>query len=209
MSSSSSLSRASAFSPLSTCSLSCTPTSTMSKPPRIKPSAHPHNEDFCSTPTHNPLTGHEPNQLDNADYSEASAVIFQDESSDIDAEPSYSCDAEFDDETGNSAIFTTVHSGARGTSEPETNLSLSSRKFVASSVPFSHTQVQGDPYCLPCFCVRRATHADFQKRKSRRDSENEQNRILLERQKEQILAEVRSETQKHFKPSLIKEVSRN
>ena len=36
-----------------------------------------------------------------------------------------------------------------------------------------------------------------QKRKSRRDSEYEQNKILLKRQKEQILAEVRSEIQKH------------
>ena len=35
-----------------------------------------------------------------------------------------------------SAIFTTAHSGARRTSEPETNLSLSWRMFVASSVLF-------------------------------------------------------------------------
>ena len=36
-----------------------------------------------------------------------------------------------------------------------------------------------------------------QKRKSSRDLENEQIKILLERQKEQVLAEVRSEIQKH------------
>ena len=36
-----------------------------------------------------------------------------------------------------------------------------------------------------------------QTRKSSRDLENKQIRILLERQKEQILAEVRSEIQKH------------
>ena len=36
-----------------------------------------------------------------------------------------------------------------------------------------------------------------QERKSSRDSENERIRILFERQKEQILAEVRSEIQKH------------
>ena len=46
----------------------------------------------------NPLTGYEPNQLDNFDYSEASAAIFQDESVDIDTELLYSCDAEVDDE---------------------------------------------------------------------------------------------------------------
>ena len=47
---------------------------------------------------HNPLTGYEPNLLDNFDYSETSAAIFQDESVDIDTELSYSGDAELDDE---------------------------------------------------------------------------------------------------------------
>ena len=36
--------------------------------------------------------------LDNFDYSETSAMIFQDGSSDMDTESSYSCDAELDDE---------------------------------------------------------------------------------------------------------------
>ena len=42
--------------------------------------------------------GYEPKLLDNFDYSETSAMIFQDESGDIDTGPSYSCDAELDDE---------------------------------------------------------------------------------------------------------------
>ena len=41
---------------LSICSLSCTSTSTMSNPPRIKPSAHPHNEEYSPVAMHNPLT---------------------------------------------------------------------------------------------------------------------------------------------------------
>ena len=45
-----------------------------------------------------PLIGYEPKQLDDFDHSETSAMIFQDESGDIDTEPSYSCDAELDDE---------------------------------------------------------------------------------------------------------------
>ena len=74
----------------------------------------------------NPLTGYEPKQLANFDYSETYTAIFQNESVDIDTEPSYSFDAELDDEIiGKSAIFTSVHSGARRTSEPETKLSLS------------------------------------------------------------------------------------
>ena len=47
---------------------------------------------------HNPLTGYEPNHVDNFDYSETSAAIFQDESVDIDTEPSFTFDAELDDE---------------------------------------------------------------------------------------------------------------
>ena len=46
----------------------------------------------------NPLTGYEPKLLDDFDHSETSAMIFQDESGDIDTEPSYSCNAELDDE---------------------------------------------------------------------------------------------------------------
>ena len=45
---------------------------------------------------HNPFTGYEPDLLDNFDYSETSAAISQDESGDIDTEPSYSCDAELE-----------------------------------------------------------------------------------------------------------------
>ena len=48
---------------------------------------------------YNPLTGYKPKLLDDFDHSETSAMIFQDESGDIDTEPSYSCDAELDDET--------------------------------------------------------------------------------------------------------------
>ena len=57
---------------------------------------------------YNPLTGYEPNQLDNFDYSETSAAIFQDESVDKDTEPSYSCDAELDDAPLSSPLFTQV-----------------------------------------------------------------------------------------------------
>ena len=70
----------------------------MSRTLSIKPKARPPNEEYCPVAIHNPLTGYEPNQLDNFHYSEASAAIFQDESVDIDTGPSYSCDAELDDE---------------------------------------------------------------------------------------------------------------
>ena len=53
---------------------------------------------------YHPLTGYEPNVLDDFHYSETSAMIFQDESGDIDTEPSYLCDAELDDETIGKAL---------------------------------------------------------------------------------------------------------
>ena len=52
----------------------------------------------------NPLTGYEPNQLDNSDYLETFAAIFQNESVDKDTEPSYSFDAELDDEVNGKAL---------------------------------------------------------------------------------------------------------
>ena len=62
-----------------------------SRPPSTKPNAHPQNEEYCPVPIHNPLTSYEPNQLDNQldnfDYSETFAVIFQKESVDTDTEP--------------------------------------------------------------------------------------------------------------------------
>ena len=87
-------------------------------------------------------------------------MIFQDESGDMGTEPSYSCDAELDDETIGKA--------------------LSSPLFVQER--------DGDPY---------ANLVRTKKRKSSREMENERIRILFERKKEQILAEVRSEIQKH------------
>ena len=80
----------------------------MSNPPRIKPSAHPHNEKYCPTAMHNPLTGYEPELIDNFDYSETSVMIFQVESGDIDTEPSYSCDAELDDEVIGKVLSSTL-----------------------------------------------------------------------------------------------------
>ena len=43
-------------------------------------------------------TGYERNVIDNFDFSETYTAIFQNESVDIDTEPSYSFDAELDDE---------------------------------------------------------------------------------------------------------------
>ena len=90
-----------------------------------------------------------------------------------------------------SAIFRTVHSGARRICEPETNLSLSWRKFVTSSVLFSHEQVRGDPCTNQVqICLKNGNQVATWKTSKSGFS-------LKEKKKEQILAEVRSEIQKH------------
>ena len=72
-----------------------------------------------------PLTSCGPKQLDNFDFSETYTAIFQNESVDIDTEPSHSFDAELDDELIRKALSSPLLLRARRTGEPETNLSLS------------------------------------------------------------------------------------
>ena len=108
------------------CSLSCTSTSTMSNPSRIKTTALTHKEEYCTVTIRNLLTGYESKHLNNFDYSEISARIFQDESDDTDTEPSYSFDAELDDETIGKALSSPLLiQERRRTSKRETSLSLS------------------------------------------------------------------------------------
>ena len=137
---------------------------------------------------HNPLTGYEPNQLDNFDYSEASAAVFQDESVDMDTEVSYSCDAELDDGLVGKALSSPLFIRKR---EEPANLRQTCHSHEESLLParsfFTHTRTARPVY----------EPSSSQKRKSGGDSENERIRILLERQKEQFFAQVRSEIQKH------------
>ena len=132
---------------------------------------------------HNPLTGYEPKQLDNSDNSETFAVIFQNESVDIDTEPSYSCDAELDDELIGKALSSPLFIQER---EEPANLRQTCHSHEESLLPaqsfFTRTSTVRPVY---------EPSSDLsQKRKSSRDLENERIRILLERQKEQILAGV-------------------
>ena len=135
-----------------------------------------------------PLTGYEPNVLDDFHYSETSAMIFQDESGDIDTEHSYSCDAELDDEIIEKRYVHHCSFTSEKNQRTGDKLVTLMKKVCCQLSPFSHTQVRGGPVYELSSC---------QKRKSSREMENERIRILIERQKKQILAEVRSEIQKH------------
>ena len=128
----------------STCSLSGTPSS-MSSPPRVKTTALTQNEEYCSMAIYSPLTGYEPKLIDNFDYSETSAIIFQNDPGDIDTDPSYSCDAELDDETNGKAQSSPLFVQERG--EPANQrqaFSFSWRKFVAKSVLVSLSCTNGE-----------------------------------------------------------------
>ena len=136
---------------------------------------------------YNPLRGYEPKLLDNFDYSETSAMIFQDESGDIDTEPLYSCDAELDDEIIGKALSSPLFIQER--QEPANwrkAFHSHDESLMAAQFFFAHTSTVRPVYEL----------GSCQKRKSSRDMENERIRIPFERQKEQIFAEVRTEMQK-------------
>ena len=147
----------------STCTLTCTPSS-MWRATRETPAAPPPTEESCPLAGYTPHTCYEPQLLDDFHYSKTSAMIFQDESGDIDTEPSYSCDVELDDEILSSPLFIQEW-------EEPANLRQTCQSHEQSLLPAQ--------------------------RKSSREMENERIRILLERQKEQILADVRTEIQKH------------
>ena len=124
----------------------------------------------------NPLTGYEPKQLDNFDYSETFSAIFQNESVDIDTEPSYSCGAELYDELIRKAPSSPLFTQER---EEPTNLRQTYHYHEESLLPaqsfVTRTSTERPVY--------EPTSDLSQKRKSSRDSENERIRILIESQK--------------------------
>ena len=132
---------------------------------------------------YNPLTGYEPNQLDNSDYSETYAVIFQDESVDMDTEPSYSCDAELDDELIGKALSSPLFIQER---EEPANLRQTYHSLEESLLP-AQSFITRTSTARP---VYEPSSVLSQKRKTSLDLGNEQIRILLKRQKEQVLAGV-------------------
>ena len=115
-------------------------------------------------------------------------MIFQDESGDMGAGPSYSCDAELDDETVGRALSSPLFIQER---EEPSNRRQAYHSHEESLLPalslFAHTSTER-PAC---------ELSSHQKPKSSREMEKERIRILSERQKEQILAEVRTEIHKH------------
>ena len=170
-------------------SLSSSSTSQVTLPIN-KHCADQQNEEYGSVAKTTSSTGFEPNVIDNFDDSETYTVIFQNESVDIDTKPSYSFDAKLDDELIRKALSSPLFTQER---EEPANLRQTYHSHDESLLPaqsfFTRTSTVKSVY--------EPSSNLSPKRKSSRDLENEQIRILLERQEEQILAQVRSEIQKH------------
>ena len=118
-----------------------------------------------------PPTGYEPKLLDDFHYSETTEMIFQEESGDIDTEPSYLCDAELDDETIGKALSLPLFIQERGESADRREAYHSYEESLLQAQSFfTHTRTERPVHELSS-C----------RQKPSRDMEDETIRILLER----------------------------
>ena len=115
-------------------------------------------------------------------------MIFQGESGDMDTEPPYLCDAERDDETIGKALSSPLFIQEREEPADRRQAYHSHEESLLSAQSFfAHARTGRFVHEL----------SSCQRRKSSPEVENERIRFLLERQKKQILSEVRTEIQKH------------
>ena len=151
---------------------------------------------------YNPLTGYEPKLLDNFDYSETSAVIFQDDSGDLDTEPSYSCDAELDDEIIGKALSSPLFIQER---EEPANLRQAYHSHEESLLPaqsfFAHTSSGRPENELSSSQKNENQVATWKTKESGFSFKDKKSKFSLK-------LELRSRST-NFKPILIREVSRN
>ena len=137
-----------------------------------------------------PLTGYEPNFFDDFHYPETTDIFLQEQSSDT--KPSYSHDAELCDDTIGRALSSPLF--IREREEPadrrQAYHSFEESLLPSHSLSVCHVSTERPVHEL-------SSLSSCSREKPSRDSENEQIRILLERQEEQILADCRAEIQKH------------
>ena len=124
--------------------------------------------------------------------SETSAMIFQEESGDIDTEPSYSCDAELDDEIIGKALSSPLFTQEREEPANRRQAYHSHEEILLPAHSFSvcHSRTVKPVHEL-------SSLSSCNSEKPSREMENETIRILVERQKEQLLVDFRVEIQKH------------
>ena len=151
----------------------------------------PADEELGTMAENNPLTGYEPNFIDNYRISETTEIFIHESSSD--SRPSKLHDSEISDctigRTLSSRLFTQEREDPA--SRRQAYHSLDESLLSSQSLSVGHVRTGrpvSDEFGSLISNVRE---------NPRRDSENEQIRILLERQKERTLADYRAEIHKH------------
>ena len=137
-----------------------------------------------------PLTGYEPNIFDESHSSETTEIFLQEQSSDT--MPSYLHDAEISDDTIGRALSSPLCTKEREDAASRRQAYHSPEESLLSSQSLSVGHVRTGRLVNEFGSLSTSVREN-----PCRDSENEQIRILLERQKEQILADCRPESQKY------------
>ena len=151
-----------------------------------------------------PPTGYEPNVLDDFQYSETTEMIFQEESGDIDTEPSYLCDAELDDETIGKALSSPLFIQEREEPADRRQASLSHEESLLPAQSFfTHTRT-GETRTRTKFRFVSKTEI-----KSRLWKTSESGFSLKDKSSKFLLKSDLRSRNTNFKPSLIQEVFRN
>ena len=173
----------------------------MSTTPRVKTTALTHNEAYCTKATYLPLTGYEPKILET---STAQRLLQRSSRMNLATQIRSLRTCVMPNSTVRRLEKRYLH---HCSSRSEKNQRTEDKAYHSHEESLLSAQSLIAPArterlvheLIPC-----------QKRKSSRDSENERIRIILERQKEQILAEERTEFRNtNFKPILIEEALRN
>ena len=139
----------------------------------------------------NPHTGYEPTIIDNYQISETTEIFIQESSSD--SRPSNLHDLEIDDYTIGRALSSPPFTQEREDPASRRQAYHSREESLLSSQSLSVGHVGTGRLVSDEF----GSLISNVRENPRRDSENAQIRILLERQKEQTLADYRAEIQKH------------
>ena len=157
---------------------------------RQDPTGTPLIEESGPLVNNNSLTGYEPNFFDDYHFSETTEILIQESSSDT--MPSYLHDAELSDETIGGALSSPLLIEEREEPAGRRQADHTPEESLLSSQSLSVGHVSTGRLVSEFGSLSSSVREN-----PSRDSENEQIRILLERQKEQILADCRAEIQEH------------
>ena len=148
------------------------------------------NEELGTLADNNPLTCYEPNFFDDYHISKTTEIFIQESSSDTG--PSYLHDSKISDDTIGRVLSSPLFTQEREEPADRRQAYHSPEESLVSSQSLSVSHVRTGRLVNEFGSISSSGREN-----PCRDSENEQIRILLERQKEQILADCRAEIQKH------------